>query len=286
MPRKFRVDGDEDRLPEGMKRKVYDADTQTYTYEDDKGDEYVGQPGRSYGELNRTRTAPPPSRVLGASSLRHQNTAPISSSPLREEITTPPRRKEVSTSPDDERIPVTPPPTRPPPTPPSSNSATTNTTLLPSPLRSTPFKHDRSHTFSTILGPNSTALLPARPSTAGTAPGANKSQQQQALTSRRTTTSLRSHRQQPSRSNYDGPSASLAAKELWGDAKGYAKEVAVSAILCMSNSLRKRRDKKRVKRERKYGGVESEGEEEGDDDEEEEEEVEVVEVYERYPRML
>ncbi len=58
MPRKFRIDGDDsDRLPEGVKRKGYDADTQAYRYESVAGDEYEGEPGQRYGKLHRTRTA-------------------------------------------------------------------------------------------------------------------------------------------------------------------------------------------------------------------------------------
>ncbi len=57
MPRKWRVDGDEDRLPEGVIRTGYDADTQTYTYSSVKGEESVGQAGQRYGELTLTRAA-------------------------------------------------------------------------------------------------------------------------------------------------------------------------------------------------------------------------------------
>jgi hypothetical protein len=46
MPRKWRIDGDdEDRFPEGVKRVEYDADTQEYIYENADGSErYHRQP--------------------------------------------------------------------------------------------------------------------------------------------------------------------------------------------------------------------------------------------------
>ncbi|KAK4447786.1 hypothetical protein QBC34DRAFT_439737 [Podospora aff. communis PSN243] len=52
------LDSDEDRLPEGMRRVAYDADTQTYTYKDSKGVLWEGVPGARYGRLRRVDQNP------------------------------------------------------------------------------------------------------------------------------------------------------------------------------------------------------------------------------------
>lgn len=57
MSRFSRYDTDEERLPEGMTRIGYDADTQTYTYRDAAGQTYEGAPGATYGHLSRTGDA-------------------------------------------------------------------------------------------------------------------------------------------------------------------------------------------------------------------------------------
>jgi len=47
-------DTDEERLPEGMRRVGYDADTQVYTFRDDTdGSLWEGAPGATYGQLTR-----------------------------------------------------------------------------------------------------------------------------------------------------------------------------------------------------------------------------------------
>ncbi|KAG9239876.1 peptidoglycan-binding LysM [Calycina marina] len=46
-------DTDEERLPAGMQRTGYDADTQTYTYRDAENNTYEGGPGSRYGELTK-----------------------------------------------------------------------------------------------------------------------------------------------------------------------------------------------------------------------------------------
>jgi hypothetical protein len=51
MPRFY--DSDEERLPEGMTRVGYDADTQTYTYQDADGSYWEGPEGARYGNLHR-----------------------------------------------------------------------------------------------------------------------------------------------------------------------------------------------------------------------------------------
>ncbi|SPO03161.1 uncharacterized protein DNG_05843 [Cephalotrichum gorgonifer] len=54
------LDTDEERLPEGMKRVGYDADTQVYTYRDTDGSYWEGAPGVRYGKLFRVRSAATP----------------------------------------------------------------------------------------------------------------------------------------------------------------------------------------------------------------------------------
>ncbi|MCJ1356473.1 MAG: hypothetical protein MMC33_006468 [Icmadophila ericetorum] len=43
------------RLPHGMTRAGYDADTQTYTYRDADGTVYEGEEGNRYGRVNKGR---------------------------------------------------------------------------------------------------------------------------------------------------------------------------------------------------------------------------------------
>ncbi|KAK7749332.1 hypothetical protein SLS62_008183 [Diatrype stigma] len=62
MGRWSQYDTDEERLPEGMQRIGYDADTETYTYRDADGSTWEGAPGNQYGRLTRVSgpPAPPP----------------------------------------------------------------------------------------------------------------------------------------------------------------------------------------------------------------------------------
>ncbi|KAK1831517.1 hypothetical protein QBC39DRAFT_382388 [Podospora conica] len=57
MSRFAHLDTDAERLPPGMQRVAYDADTQTYHYTDNSagggGAHYVGAPGARYGSLRR-----------------------------------------------------------------------------------------------------------------------------------------------------------------------------------------------------------------------------------------
>ena len=46
------MDDDEHRLPEGMQRIGYDADTQRYTFRDANGNLFESEPGSRYGELS------------------------------------------------------------------------------------------------------------------------------------------------------------------------------------------------------------------------------------------
>ncbi|OAA50213.1 peptidoglycan-binding LysM domain protein [Beauveria brongniartii RCEF 3172] len=53
MPRRSRYDDDEERLPEGMTRVGYDADTGVYTFQDSDGSYWEGASGSRYGQLTR-----------------------------------------------------------------------------------------------------------------------------------------------------------------------------------------------------------------------------------------
>lgn len=62
MPSRFsQYDTDEERLPEGMQRIGYDADTQTYTFRDADGSTWEGPPGARYGSLTKISEPPKPS---------------------------------------------------------------------------------------------------------------------------------------------------------------------------------------------------------------------------------
>ncbi|KAJ7091698.1 hypothetical protein C8R43DRAFT_1244612 [Mycena crocata] len=54
---------DEDlvRLPVGMKRIGYDADTARYTFRDEEGNIYIGPPNQAYGSLTLVDSSEPPS---------------------------------------------------------------------------------------------------------------------------------------------------------------------------------------------------------------------------------
>ncbi|CRK49002.1 hypothetical protein BN1723_008322 [Verticillium longisporum] len=53
MSRFSQYDTDEERLPEGVTRTGYDADTQTYSYRDSEGNHWEGAPGNRYGRLTQ-----------------------------------------------------------------------------------------------------------------------------------------------------------------------------------------------------------------------------------------
>ncbi|KAI5460463.1 hypothetical protein BGZ63DRAFT_404932 [Mariannaea sp. PMI_226] len=53
MTRFSHYDTDEERLPEGMTRVGYDADTQVYTFRDVDGSYWESAPGCQYGELRK-----------------------------------------------------------------------------------------------------------------------------------------------------------------------------------------------------------------------------------------
>ncbi|KAL6907374.1 hypothetical protein GGI43DRAFT_397208 [Trichoderma evansii] len=58
MSRFSRYDTDEERLPEGMTRVGYDADTQVYTFQDSDGSYWESAPGSQYGRLTRVGSGP------------------------------------------------------------------------------------------------------------------------------------------------------------------------------------------------------------------------------------
>ncbi|KAK0718450.1 hypothetical protein B0T26DRAFT_331658 [Lasiosphaeria miniovina] len=60
MGRWSHLDTDEERLPPGMTRVGYDADTQIYTYRDTDGSIWEGVPGSQYGTLHRSKVAEAP----------------------------------------------------------------------------------------------------------------------------------------------------------------------------------------------------------------------------------
>lgn len=60
MPRRFDYDSDQERLPEGMIRVGYDADTEVYTFRDADGSLWEGPPGCQYGHLTKVANAPKP----------------------------------------------------------------------------------------------------------------------------------------------------------------------------------------------------------------------------------
>ncbi|GKT92340.1 lysM domain-containing protein [Colletotrichum tofieldiae] len=57
MSRFSHLDTDEERLPHGMRRVGYDADTQVYTYQDADGSYWEGAPGQQYGQLTQVSGA-------------------------------------------------------------------------------------------------------------------------------------------------------------------------------------------------------------------------------------
>jgi len=73
MNRWAREDSDEGRLPEGMERVGYDADTQTYSYRDSDGSYWEGDPGATYGVLHRSGTRRQPMTIDNERDIRKGN---------------------------------------------------------------------------------------------------------------------------------------------------------------------------------------------------------------------
>jgi len=68
-------DSDEGRLPEGMQRVGYDADTQTYSYRDRDGSYWEGDPGARYGVLHQSGRGYQPMTVADEQAIRKGNDA-------------------------------------------------------------------------------------------------------------------------------------------------------------------------------------------------------------------
>ncbi|OLN96977.1 hypothetical protein CCHL11_07443 [Colletotrichum chlorophyti] len=66
MSRFSHYDTDEERLPEGMQRVGYDADTGVYTYRDSDGSYWEGAPGNQDGALTRVSDGSGPSGPVEA----------------------------------------------------------------------------------------------------------------------------------------------------------------------------------------------------------------------------
>ncbi|KAI1497737.1 hypothetical protein F5X99DRAFT_355924 [Biscogniauxia marginata] len=75
MGRWSQYDTDEERLPEGMQRIGYDADSQTYTFRDADGGIWESAPGNHYGQLRRVST------TLGPYEDDEDSTDPYPSAP-------------------------------------------------------------------------------------------------------------------------------------------------------------------------------------------------------------
>lgn len=52
------LDTDSERLPEGLTRVGYDADTGIYSFQDEHGNYWEGSPGSQYGTLRRVHSSP------------------------------------------------------------------------------------------------------------------------------------------------------------------------------------------------------------------------------------
>ncbi|OCK75078.1 carbohydrate-binding module family 50 protein [Lepidopterella palustris CBS 459.81] len=63
-------ESDEERLPEGIQRVGYDADTQRYIYQDEEGGQWEGAEGARYGRLERVNGT---SHPLSAAEVAAQN---------------------------------------------------------------------------------------------------------------------------------------------------------------------------------------------------------------------
>ncbi|KAK3306352.1 uncharacterized protein B0T15DRAFT_491903 [Chaetomium strumarium] len=222
MPRKWDINGDEERLPEGVRRTGYDADTQTYTYEADDGSVYDGAPGQLYGRLTKT-----------AESVRSRRTTTTTTS-----SSSSPSQCTTSTSPERGTPPSSPPRSR-------SGSPQTFSTILNNNKNNTPSSHPRRAASS------SSSAAAARPYTPKSIPYHTTTAAASPTTTMGSSSSLRTH-----------PTAKGAAKVLASDLKEYTREAAISVMLRMSKSIRKRTRAKRAANERGWVVEEKEGEEE------------------------
>lgn len=75
------LDTDEERLPEGMVRIGYDADTQVYTFRSTDGSLWEGPPGSRYGHLTKVASAPKPPSNLENIDVEAANDADLGDQP-------------------------------------------------------------------------------------------------------------------------------------------------------------------------------------------------------------
>ncbi|KAH8787714.1 LysM-domain-containing protein [Hyaloscypha finlandica] len=68
-------DSDEGRLPEGMQRVGYDADTQKYSYRDQDGSYWEGAPGARYGVLHRSGSSYQPMAIANEQNIHKADNA-------------------------------------------------------------------------------------------------------------------------------------------------------------------------------------------------------------------
>ncbi|KAH7903326.1 hypothetical protein BJ138DRAFT_164523 [Hygrophoropsis aurantiaca] len=76
-------DEDSYRLPEGVKRIAYDADTERYTFRDRSGQLYQNSPGENYGNLIAISTPLPRRRRVTVTELRDPRLHNYSNSPAK-----------------------------------------------------------------------------------------------------------------------------------------------------------------------------------------------------------
>ena len=87
MGRWSQYDTDEERLPGGMQRIGYDADTETYTFRDTDGSIYESAPGNRYGNLTRISGPPQATQYNDDEDAGHESAPPPytpSSEPTRD----------------------------------------------------------------------------------------------------------------------------------------------------------------------------------------------------------
>ena len=297
MPRKWRVDGDEDRLPEGVSRTGYDADTQTYTYSGVNGEEYAGQPAQQYGELTLTRAASSagpsqPSRRLTQVFLQPE--APSSRTtaeprvPSRSRTLAEPRQRlsvaDRSSSHGERTAKKTHSSTR-------SSSRIPTTTTTPASARPSRRSHnpDRNQTFDAVMTPatttpDTTTSTASLAETTRLSPNPNRNQTFSAImapeaptpttastTYPRRMSSAPARREaaapQPKkhrrRHSQPVPPRAGVAREFCREAGGFLREVTVSVMQKMTRGLKKRKEALRVEREAREERERREDEEAG-----------------------
>ena len=67
----------EERLPDGMMRVGYDADSQVYTFQDSDGRYWEGAPGCEHGQLTRISSGPPADDADDSEPFLNSDDAPL-----------------------------------------------------------------------------------------------------------------------------------------------------------------------------------------------------------------